>query len=87
VLAQVDGIIYDLMARTVGALQREILSGTGAPAAPTAPPRRSTCASKKVNRVGNGFRNSTNYLLLHCGVRWQTHQTARLRGRSPRLVA
>jgi len=45
---------------------------------------------KKVKRVGHGFRNFTNYrlrLLLHCGVRWQTHQTARLRGRSPRLVA
>jgi hypothetical protein len=25
--------------------------------------------------------------LLQCAVRWQTHQTARLRGRSPRLVA
>jgi hypothetical protein len=24
---------------------------------------------------------------LHCGVAWQTHRTARLRGRSPRLVA
>jgi transposase len=45
---------------------------------------------KKVKRVGHGFRNFTNYrlrLLLHCGVRWQTHRTARLRGRSPRLVA
>jgi hypothetical protein len=26
-------------------------------------------------------------LLLHCDVRWQTHRTARLRGRSPRLAA
>jgi transposase len=45
---------------------------------------------KKVKRVGHGFRNFANYrlrLLLHCGVSWQTHQTARLRGRSPRLVA
>jgi hypothetical protein len=36
------------------------------------------------------LRNFTNYrlpLLLHCGVRWQTDQTPRLRGRSPRLVA
>jgi TIR domain len=35
-------------------------------------------------------RNFINYrlrLLLHCGVTWQTHRTARLRGRSPRLVA
>jgi len=45
---------------------------------------------KKVKRVGHGFRNFGNYrlrLLLHCGVIWQTHRTARLRGRSPRFVA
>jgi len=39
---------------------------------------------KKVKRVGHGFRNFANYrlrLLLHCGVRWQTHRTARLRSR------
>ncbi len=45
---------------------------------------------KKVKRVGHGFRHFANYrlrLLLHCGVRWQTHQTARLRGRHPRLIA
>jgi transposase len=44
---------------------------------------------KKVKRVGHGFRNFSNYrlrLLLHCGVRWQTHRTARLRDRSPRLA-
>jgi transposase len=45
---------------------------------------------KKVKRVGHGFRNFAKYrlrLLLHCGVRWPTHRTASLRGRSPRLVA
>jgi transposase len=45
---------------------------------------------KKVKRVGHGFRNFANYrlrLLLHCGVRWQTHRTARLRSRFPGLVA
>jgi transposase len=45
---------------------------------------------KKVKRVGHGFRTFDNYrlrLLLHSGVTWQTHRTARLRGRSPRLVA
>src|SRR5215208_8248425 len=45
---------------------------------------------QKVKRVGHGFRNFANYrlrLLLHCGVTWQTHQAARLRGHSPRLVA
>jgi transposase len=45
---------------------------------------------KKVMRVGHGFRNFANYrprLRLHCSTRWQTHRTARLRHRSPRLVA
>ena len=45
---------------------------------------------KKVKRVGHGFRNFANYrlrLLLHCGITRQTQQTARLRGRSPRLMA
>ena len=45
---------------------------------------------KKVKRVGHGFRNFGNYrlrLLLHCGIRWQSHQTVRLRGRHRRLVA
>jgi hypothetical protein len=43
----------------------------------------------KVKRVGDGFRNVTNYRLrvMLYGVRWQTHRTTRLRGRRPRLVA
>jgi hypothetical protein len=45
---------------------------------------------RKVKRVGHGFRDFANYrlrLVLHCGVRWQTHRTASLRGRSPRFMA
>lgn len=45
---------------------------------------------KKVKRVGFGFRNFTNYrirLLLHCGIRWETPATARIRGRAPRSAA
>jgi hypothetical protein len=45
---------------------------------------------QKVKHVGHGFRNFANYrlrLLLHCGVAWQIHRTARLRSRSLRLVA
>jgi hypothetical protein len=41
--------------------------------------------------IGRGFRNFANYrlrLLPHCGgVDWQDQPAARLRGRSPRLVA
>src|SRR5512132_2979612 len=45
---------------------------------------------QKGQRVGHGFRNCTTYrlrLLLHCGVSWPTHRTARLRGRPPHLAA
>jgi transposase len=46
-------------------------------------------ADQEGEAVGHGFRNFANYrlrLLLHCGVMWQAHQTARLRGRSPGCV-
>jgi transposase len=45
---------------------------------------------KKVLRVAHGFRSFDNYrlrVLLHCGVEWHTAPAARIRGRSPRLVA
>lgn len=45
---------------------------------------------KNIKRVGRGFTNFENYrlrLLLHCGVEWQTHRTASIRGRSPHLAA
>jgi len=46
---------------------------------------------KKVKRIGHGFRNLRNYrlrLLLHCGgVTWQDQPAARLRNRTPRIVA
>lgn len=46
--------------------------------------------TEKVRRIGHGFRNFENYrlrLLLHSGVEWDTRPTARIRGRSPRLIA
>jgi hypothetical protein len=45
---------------------------------------------KKIKRLRHGLRSFANHrlrLLLHCGVTWQTQRTARLRDRSPRLVA
>lgn len=46
---------------------------------------------KRIKRVGAGFRRLDHYrlrLLLHCGgVKWETHRTARIRGRSPSLAA
>ena len=46
--------------------------------------------SEKLRRIAHGMRNFDNYrlrLLLHSGVQWDTRPTARIRGRSPRLVA
>jgi transposase len=78
------------LARTVRAWEAEILAFHATGGCSNGPTEALNLLIKKVKRVGHGFRNFANYrlrLLLHCGVTWQTHQTARLRGRSPRLVA
>jgi transposase len=77
------------LARTIRAWEAEVLAyhTTGRSNGPT---EGINLLIKKVKRVGHGFRNFTNYrlrLLLHCGVQWQTAQTARVRGRQPRLIA
>jgi transposase len=77
------------LARTVRAWEAEILAWHATGGCSNGPTEAVNLLIKKVKRVGHGFRNFDNYrlrLLLHCGVRWQTHRTARLRGRSPRLV-
>jgi transposase len=78
------------LARTVRAWQTEILAWHRTAGCSNGPTEAINLLIKKVKRVGHGFRNFANYrlrLLLHCGVTWQTHRTARLRSRSPRLVA
>jgi transposase len=78
------------LARTVKAWEVEILAFHSTDGCSNGPTEAINLLVKKVKRVGHGFRNFVNYrlrLLLHCGVTWQTHRTARLRGRSPRLVA
>jgi transposase len=78
------------LARTVRAWQTEILAWHLTAGFSNGPTEAVNLLVKKVKRVGHGFRNFTNYrlrLLLHCGVRWHAHRTARLRGRSPRLMA
>jgi transposase len=75
------------LARTVRAWEAEILAFHATNGCSNGPTEAVNLLIKKVKRVGHGFRNFTNYrlrLLLHCGVTWHTHQTARLRGRSPR---
>jgi transposase len=78
------------LARTVKAWEAEILAWHATGGCSNGPTEAINLLVKKVKRVGHGFRNFANYrlrLLLHCGVRWQTHRTTSLRGRSPRLVA
>jgi transposase len=77
------------LARTVRAWEAEILAFHATNGCSNGPTEAINLLVKKVKRVGHGFRNFANYrlrLLLHCGVRWQTHRTTRLRGRSPRLA-
>jgi hypothetical protein len=78
------------LARTVRAWEAEILAFHSTKSCSNGPTEAVNLLIKQVKRVGHGFRTLANYrlrLLLHCGVAWQTHQTARLRGRSPRFVA
>jgi transposase len=88
-----DGVqILELsrLARTVRAWQTEILAWHQAAGCSNGRTEAINLLIKQVKRVGHGFRNFANYrlrLLLHCGVAWQSHRTASLRGRSPRLTA
>src|SRR5919106_2266914 len=78
------------LARTVRAWEAEILAWHLTAGCSNGPTEAINLLIKKVKRVGHGFRNFANYrlrLLLHCGVTWQTHRTARLRSRSPRFMA
>jgi transposase len=78
------------LAGTVRTWEAEILAWHATAGCSNGPTEAVNLLIKKVKRVGHGFRNFANYrlrLLLHCGIRWQTPRTARLRGRSPRLGA
>jgi transposase len=87
----VDGVrVAELsrLVRTVRAWEAEILAFHTTGGCSNGATEAVNLLIKKVKRVGHGFRNFANYRLrLHCGLRWQAHQPARLRGRSPRLVA
>ena len=77
------------LARTVARWRRQVLAhhSTGMSNGPT---EAVNLVVKKVIRVAHGFRNFKNFrlrVLLHCGLEWDTPPAARIRGRSPRLVA
>jgi hypothetical protein len=80
----------------VGPMPWEMAAGHGGPQILALQTRMAPTATKAVNLltekpkcVGTASRRRQRPpgLLLHCGVTWQTHRTARLQGRSPRLVA
>ena len=78
------------LARTVRAWEAEILAFHATDGCSNGPTEAINLLVKKVKWVGHGLRNFANdrlRLLLHCGVRWQTHGTASLRGRCPHLTA
>jgi transposase len=77
------------LARTVRALRAKILAWHVTDGYSNGPTEAVNLLIKKIKRIGHGFRTFANYrlrLLLHCGVRWHTDRTARLRGRSPRFM-
>ena len=78
------------LARTVRAWETEVLAFHLTGGCSNGPTEAVNLLIKKVKRVGHGFHNFANYrlrLLLHCGVTWDAHQTARLRGRARGLEA
>ena len=78
------------LARTVRAWEAQILAWHATGGCSNGLTEAVNLLVKQVKRVGHGFRSFANYrlrLLLHCGVRWQTHPPASLQGRAPRLLA
>jgi transposase len=69
------------LARTVRTWEPELLAWHRTAGCSNGPTEAINLLIKKVKRVGHGFRSFANYqlrLLLHCGVTWQAHRTARL---------
>ena len=76
--------------RDVRAWRKEILNHHRTGGASNGPTEAMNLLIKKIKRVGCGFTNFSNYrlrVLLHCGVEWNTHRAASMRGRRPPLVA
>jgi transposase len=79
------------LARTIRSWESELLAWHTTGGMSNAKTEAVNGLIKRIKRVGTGFRRLDHYrlrLLLHCGgVKWQTHRTARIRGRSPSLAA
>ncbi|MFL5334997.1 MAG: ISL3 family transposase [Geminicoccaceae bacterium] len=78
------------LARTISGWEDQLLAYFTTGRISNGPTEAVNLLIKRIKRVGFGFRNFANYrlrLLLHCGITWHTPRTARIRGRSPRLVS
>ena len=78
------------LGRTISAWQTQLLAYFSTGGVSNGPTEAVNLLIKRIKRVGFGFRNFANYrlrLLLHCGITWHTHQTTRIRGRSPRSMS
>ena len=90
--ACVDSDIPELLrlGRTISAWENQLLAYFTTGPTSNGPTEAVNLLIKRIKRVRFGFRNFGNYrlrLLLHCGVTWHTPATARIRGRSPRMVS
>lgn len=88
-VAEADVAELTRLATTISRWEREVLSYHTTRIS-TGPVEAQNLVTEKIRRIAHGMRNFENYklrLLLHSGVKWETRPTARIRGRSPRLVA
>lgn len=92
---EVDGQLLDVvpeltrLAMTISRWEHEVLRFHRTHIS-TGPVEAQNLVTEKIRRIAHGMRNFDNYrlrILLHSGVKWDTRPTARIRGRSPRLVA
>jgi transposase len=68
------------LGRTIAAWEAQLLAYFTTGGVSNGPTEAVNLLVKRIKRVGFGFRNFANYrlrLLLHCGVTWHTHPTAR----------
>jgi transposase len=78
------------LAATLDSWRAELLAYFDTGGISNGPTKAINLLTKKIKRIGHGFRNFDNYrlrLLLHYGVDWDTIRATSIRGRLPRLVA
>ena len=78
------------LGRTLAAWRREYLAYFDTNRASNGPTEAVNLLIEKIRRIGHGYRRFDHYrlrLLLHCGIKWPTVLTPRIRRRRPRFMA